>query len=565
MAVLDPEIRSLETLLNHIVLPERLPSGQGDDTSGLETELTDVLIHATEALANVVPDPQLPTWDDVRGAILVAKELNNNGAVGGLEKLSMLPQSHIVEFEAFEASAKSRDVLAAESALQWRFPGAEAAVPFNTFADDSFQQNLADFLEQCSGESFEEFAAHARKAGADVVETRDTADPALVSQLLMTILEAYGCRLSPPLLHKRVRDDVVWEAGAETPWRRSAYWLVLRVGLARYLDTTYGPEAGRVRYKLLICVVLAQLLRRSTGVVSVELLCNLRAKLARRLSKLEADRIKCPPSAVDINTTVFPALGPFFHDTLKNATDHINATWNAFKRTIQRPAHTLPCRADRSSLRLRLPNSGEILESILASPSPLDDSHHHVSFDINGDGQASRSFFDRYSRLSAIEQEVTDGIFEGRLNGLSDEKACMEISAAIERYLEDVGSAYDGLPEMQSAKVLTVMDMWTMMDERATTEIGLLLDYSPTVPAAALDVLQLPSRAGMCRLQRIQDYLQSRAERAGASAPTIFDNPSKRCFAVRYYNECDDSNEMAKLNQRIETQAEGMRKKKTKE
>lgn len=399
-----------------------------------------------------------------------------------------------------------------------------------------------------------------------MVETRDTADPALVSQLLMTILEAYGCRVSPPLLYKRVRDDVVWEAGAETPWRRSAYWLVLRVGLARYLATTYGPEAGRARYKLLVCVVLAQLLRRSIGVVSVELLCNLRAKLARRLSKLETDRIKCPPSAVDIYNTVFPALGPFFHDTLQNATDHINATWNAFKRTIQRPAHTLPRRADRSSLRLRLPNSGKVLESILASPFPLDASHHQqVSFDINGGDQAPRSFFDRHSRLSAIEQEVADGIFEGRLNGLSDEKACLEISAAIERYLEDVGSAYDGLPEMQSAKVLTVMDMWMMMDERATTEIGLLLDYSPTILAAALDVLQLPSRPQMCRLQRIQGYLQTRAERAGAGAPTIFDNPSKRCFAVRYYDECGDSSKMAKLNQRIEKQAEGMRIKKTKE
>lgn len=90
MAVPDPKIRSLETLLNHIVLPERLPSGQEGDTSGLETELADALIHATEALANAVPDPQLPTWDDVRGAILVAKELNNNSSADGLEKLSML-------------------------------------------------------------------------------------------------------------------------------------------------------------------------------------------------------------------------------------------------------------------------------------------------------------------------------------------------------------------------------------------------------------------------------------------------------------------------------------------
>ncbi|KAL0260177.1 hypothetical protein SLS55_005923 [Diplodia seriata] len=164
---------------------------------------------------------------------------------------------HIVEFEAFEASPHSKDVLAAEGALQWRFPGAAAAIPLDVFTNTSFQESLADFLEQCSSESFPEFAAHAYKAGVELVEIRESADPALISQLLITILEALGHRTNPTLLHKRVRDDVIWGPGSEIPWRRAPYWLVLRVGLSRHLDEKLGSEAGHACYKLVLCVMFA--------------------------------------------------------------------------------------------------------------------------------------------------------------------------------------------------------------------------------------------------------------------------------------------------------------------
>lgn len=89
-----------------------------------------------------------------------------------------------VTFEVFEASPCSEDVLAAESALQWDFPGNAVAVPYFTFAGESFQDNLASFLEQCSTESIKRFSARAAKARSYTIETRDTVDPAMIAQLL---------------------------------------------------------------------------------------------------------------------------------------------------------------------------------------------------------------------------------------------------------------------------------------------------------------------------------------------------------------------------------------------
>ena len=63
---------------------------------------------------------------------------------------------------------------------------------------------LALFLEQASAESIKQFAARTAKAGSSAFESRDTVDPCLVSQMLVTLLEAIGHRTFTPLLRKRV-------------------------------------------------------------------------------------------------------------------------------------------------------------------------------------------------------------------------------------------------------------------------------------------------------------------------------------------------------------------------
>ncbi len=134
----------------------------------------------------------------------------------------------------FEASEKNEDVLAATNALQRDFPGNAVTIPFATFIDEGFLANLTSFLEQCSLEVTKSFAGTTRKAGDDMHEYRDTASPTLISSMLMAIIEESGARdLRTPKLRKRVRGDVCWSTGANKPWRRSPYWLVLRVAVAR--------------------------------------------------------------------------------------------------------------------------------------------------------------------------------------------------------------------------------------------------------------------------------------------------------------------------------------------
>ena len=57
-------------------------------------------------------------------------------------------------------------------------------------------------------ESLKRFEARSAKANMSVIEARDTTDPALVTPMLMPLLEAVGSPVNVPRLRKRVRDDV---------------------------------------------------------------------------------------------------------------------------------------------------------------------------------------------------------------------------------------------------------------------------------------------------------------------------------------------------------------------
>ncbi len=199
-----------------------------------------------------------------------------------------------VLFEAFEASPLSEDVLASKNALHWDFPGSAVAISISEYEKTSFQDELATFLERASTESIKRFAAHTNKPGSFAFESRDTVDPALITQMLMTLLEVNGSRVFPPLLQKRVRDDVCWSEGGEKPWRRCPFWLVLRVAVHRHLSVTLGGDVGRIQYKFLICLALSRFLGECLGQIGLDLALFLKTKLCRRLVKLEVDKERAP-------------------------------------------------------------------------------------------------------------------------------------------------------------------------------------------------------------------------------------------------------------------------------
>jgi hypothetical protein len=468
-------------------------------------------------------------------------------------------QEECVIFEAFEASALSKKVLAAKSALQWSFPGVAVAIPDSEFVVASFQDHLALFLEQASSESVKQFGGHTLKAGSQAFESRETADPSLITGMLMTLLEANGRRVNPKLLLKRVRDDVCWSDGAEKPWRRSPYWLVLRVGIGKYLSTIYGDEIGRVYYKFLFCLVLSQLIDDSLADLSPELLSFLRAKLARRLDKLEVAKNRASPSLRPTYAHMFTTLGPLFRRTLKNVRDHLEAIWKKFKDSIRRPVPPLPRYAKPEHLTLKLTHSESYLREVLSCHQKTESGPcpRQIQFgDLTATTSTFRSFADHYFFLTELEMESEESHSIPQNMTASLGNCCQMIAEKIDTYLTAVGNAYDSNPEQKSVMLLTILELWVTMDRYATELCGLLMDYNPGIPPESLDVLQLPHLKDMRRLQNIQSHLTERYVKSNYSEKSIFTDPTKGCFAERYFDESNDSVILQDLYNAIESAAE---------
>jgi hypothetical protein len=72
------------------------------------------------------------------------------------------------------------------------FPGRAVSISAVTLLEPSFLDKFSSFLQQASTEYVTKFSSVIYKAAAPLPEVRNTSDPAVVTGLLMTILEASG-------------------------------------------------------------------------------------------------------------------------------------------------------------------------------------------------------------------------------------------------------------------------------------------------------------------------------------------------------------------------------------
>lgn len=426
---------TLEGVFNHLVLPPKLPGGEDPHLDDEGRDFVTRLIAAIDTLNSATNEVYNAPLSTLRKSLHLCRHLNR----GCLDKdtlavafkdfgpaplilhvveqnaaLIIRQESTSVVFEAFEASPSTEDVLASENALIQAFPGRACVVPESCFHNDDFQSSLAEFLEKASMETLNRLAARTRKAGAEITEVRDTTDPAMITQLLMPLLESLGDKLQVDQFQKRVRDDVNIEVqsrtGSTLPFRRHPFWLVLRVAVQRQLIVSMGYESGRAMYKSIIAVVLALLMTKVVGHLKPELTLMLRAKLCRRLAKLEQERAE-GLGGNSVYERFFSSMGPWMEQTIQSVTDRMNVVWEHFKRRTTRHVPLLPAPeyVPVDHMRLQLRHSGSYLDAVLHRPQEQK-TQSSSSFDpmhINDEvvKQVQR-FTARYVKIAEVERDI---------------------------------------------------------------------------------------------------------------------------------------------------------------
>ena len=466
-----------------------------------------------------------------------------------------------VIFEAFEVTPTCEQVLAAKSALLRDFPGCAVSIPRTTLLEDSFLDSLASFLQQVSTEYITKFSSVTYKAAAPLPEVRDTSDPTIVTGLLMSILEANGATIELPLLRKRVRDTVMFDS-AHRPWRRSPFYLTVRVAMQRWLYKQFGTEVGRMYYKTIMCLMIRQFLEDNLKRIPFESMFFLRQKLGRRLAKLASDQATVSMDVGPSVTVAFTSLESIFDTTLNTTGGWLKATWRNYKRTNERFVPKLDPRIPPGALHLRLRNSYPTLARILAdqsvpanhvqrTPEELLKHYEDSAASVKPYMYAARSHIQISQHHATVVEPAKDSDASGH-------PRILELSGIIRDYIHRIQTSPEDYPDQKSRMLLHLMELWVLMDLEATICYPLLEDYHSGFDTDLLDPLQLLAFEDLLRVQKVQAHISSRVRaRRGMQCRTIFDDPADDCFAVRYFDEYDEEGQALRF--KIEDHADSQR------
>ncbi|KAI1170580.1 hypothetical protein F4777DRAFT_594856 [Nemania sp. FL0916] len=579
----------LEAVFNHLVLPPGIPGKQDTDLEAISDDIVRRAIHATGTVLHLMNEtPWRKEFEDLRDSLQICLELNR----GSLERGCLLkhfknlaPRSVLilylnqqnagllvrsdkqkglerVIFESFEASASSTEVIAAGHSMRWDFPGRSAHICMDDFCKESFQKCLATFLEQASMESLYYLQASTHKAGVIVEETRDTTDPALITQFLMPLLEAVGASYQAPILRKNVRDDVNL-VNDIVPWRRLPFWLILRVAAQRQLCFALGSEQGQVAYKVLIAILLAELLDQSSGIIDPHKITTLRNKLARRMVKLEMNQEHVNLQGDPAYRRCFGAASAVVRGSIEATNRNIEATWDIFKQKTARRIPHLPSRAPSESLELTLSNSGKYLDEILSTRDPQQSSAPSSPMlpeILDPSIKRSEQFMKEAFKLAALEQRISEDASQPMSSHQDPKKRCMDLEDRIGEVFSAEKSIHTSDPEHTSAMLLAVFTLWIELDKSALEACPWLADYAPVFSPELLDALQLPTKPAMEQLQKIQEYLAHRKLKSLHSS--ILTPRSGASIAVRFRKT---SRELQHLERLIQGSCNDARKQKAAE
>lgn len=350
------------------------------------------------------------------------------------------------------------------------------------------------------------------------------------------------------------------------PWRRSPFWLVLRVAL----QTTLKTGTDHTLYKSFMIYFMANTLgmglyirHKHTSTKGVEgfpikdeTLFFMGAKLGRRVQKADRNGL---PRFVMSNATIFT----------KKLSEELEISWEKVQADQIPPNKWNPTSLNFSDdTQLSLHDSKLYLEAVLNrkadNQAPADfqpTERRRISAketEIPSLSQCTASF-EGYLSVSDFENWVEHKLDTWVNHMKGKEESCEDIERAIGQYTDAAIMLYSKSPENMSIMILTTIELWVALDKVATHHCKLMEDFSPEIPSSLLEPLLLPKQSEMKRLQRVEQHIRKRENNARHENPNILEskrNSNGNSFGVQYY---DSSFEHQSLRAAIERQAANTR------
>ena len=441
---------------------------------------------------------------------------------------------NFVAIESFEASLPCDTVMHAQGRLKRLFPESAVAIPRSSLSEENFRAELIHQLHKLNNEHV--LPTIKAKFEAETPKY-DCESPFLIRKGFMQVLLSMGEPRNTNLLQKCTRDDVLCD-GEGVPWRRSSFWLVLKVSIQRALQHAFPSDDSHSYYKSFLLFSLSLL-----GQIAVEqsmpsdLLHIIGSKIAKRATKAQG---KVLHSALET------AL-----DTVKGIRHHLQTTWADHQRDCSKSLpHLNDLSFSQSDIKLKLGSTctvylkkaleGELDrydQGIRTGKSELSDQNkaHHspdslVSFFNKNDTSPpllQLADFEDYVRKDLpawpeIEHSTED---------------CVNLLKNMKQYWTLATQEYEACPREISNAILVISEAWMAIDKYCLRHLELLRSYSPEIPQHFLQPLLLPERDQLQRLNLIETHLEMRHSSASKGNVKVLADPESTSFSVRYYEK----------------------------
>jgi hypothetical protein len=396
--------------------------------------------------------------------------------------------------------------------------------------DLSFREALAQVLLSLDANTPIEVYQLVSKAQNKTIEIRETVHPKFITEMLTGILRGIGRPYDTVRIHKRTRDDVLWN-NALKPWRRSPCWLLLRVALQTNLAV---GEDNHTDYKSFMIFFMAQLLELALKKsLPSETLFVMAAKISRRTLKLALGDQQ--PGMLYIQKIVddtHQELSKRWHAIEQSSFPPWKATRLSFHSDTELSAVNLKPYLDRVWSRAAVPPSTSKFTPV--SPMRID---WKTGFPDLALLKTGISYPARLSLLD-IDLWVQRSLQDWTTENLRSDTACTMLTKLIQEYTRAATRVYADSPEDTSLMLLTTMDLWVALDTCATCQHPLLKMYEPGFPLSLFDPLLLPKRSQMARLLRVEQHIQQRRDESHHPSSLIFQETNEAdSFAVKYFEQ----------------------------
>ncbi|KAL8826770.1 MAG: hypothetical protein Q9191_003594 [Dirinaria sp. TL-2023a] len=580
---------SLDYIVNHVVLPPRLPSKAEPESAALcaERDLLQ-LIHssAQEFIQHTSPEAAV-TWESVErmlaqwlllsadDTLVVDTFLQTLSSLSSGDSLALVIKAQNAAlvirktasgavFECFELSPYTSAVLACKGALRRQFPAHAVSVPDQIFTNHLFQLELGEQLRKLASEKVKEMMPVAIKAEAETPEVRDTVHPRLVTEMLMATLGAVGEPIRVRQIEKRTRDESLWHKTL-LPWRRSPQWLALRVTIQLLLTQTLSAEQARREYKNFVLFLLTNIMELATSLsLPREILFTVQAKISRRAYKLR--------------THIFSPIEKRALELAQEFSFAQGQLWNKIQDADASYGNTVDiCRIEEDT-HIALTSSNFYLDRVLKVKSGRGGAPIHFSpkcprlMILRPDGLPDSSVFslkgdDRVFAFQQFESWVRDNLWHWVMESKKapTDEHCANIASLCYEYKQSVlgkggvPGVYHEAPEQTSTAILTIGELWRALDILAVALIPLLGEYSPELSEELFCPLLLPKETDMGRLMGIERHISWRKAIAKRENPSVLTSPQ---FAAELF---ESSQEHQILRTRIEADAERLTNRKKEE